>query len=89
MNLAEARGAIEVPTNQLLYHLTRVYHVSTTCVACGACEDACPKDIPLTRFYPVIAKKVQELFEYVPGKDAKEPLPFTTYEEDELEECLR
>lgn len=89
LNLAEARGAIEVPTNQLLYHLTRVYHVSTTCVACGMCEDACPKDIPLTRFYPVVAQKVQEIFEYVPGKDAKEPLPFTTYEEDELEECLR
>jgi len=89
LNLAEIRGAIAVPTNQLLYHLTRVYHVCTTCVACGACEDACPKDIPLTRFYPVIAQKVQEVFEYVPGKDAKEPLPFTTYEEDELEECLR
>ena len=89
LNLAEVRGAIGVPANQLLYHLTRVYHVSTTCVACGACEDACPKKIPLTRFYPVLAQKVQEIFEYEPGKDAKEPLPFTTYEEEELEECLR
>jgi formate dehydrogenase subunit beta len=89
LNLAEARGAIAVPANQLMYHLTRVYHVSTTCVACGACEDACPKDIPLTRFYPVLTKKVQEIFEYVPGKDVKEPLPFTTYEDEELEECLR
>ncbi|MDI6885340.1 MAG: Coenzyme F420 hydrogenase/dehydrogenase, beta subunit C-terminal domain [archaeon] len=89
LNLAELRGAIEVPANQLLYHLTRVYHVCTTCVACGACEDACPKGIPLTRFYPVLAQKVQEIFEYVPGKDAKEPLPFTTYEDEELEECLR
>jgi formate dehydrogenase subunit beta len=89
LNLAEARGAIAVPTNQLMYHLTRVYHVSTTCVACGACEDACPKDIPLTRFYPVLTRKVQEIFEYVPGKDVKEPLPFTTYEDEELEECLR
>lgn len=89
LNLAELRGAIEVPANQLLYHLTRVYHVCTTCVACGACEDACPKGIPLTRFYPVLAQKVQELFEYLPGKDVKEPLPFTTYEEEELEECLR
>lgn len=89
LNLAELRGAIEVPANQLLYHLTRVYHVCTTCVACGACEDACPKSIPLTRFYPVLAQKVQEIFEYVPGKDTKEPLPFTTYEDEELEECLR
>ena len=89
LNLAELREAIEVPANRLMYHLTRVYHVSTTCVGCGACEDACPKDIPLTRFYPLIAEKVQEIFEYVPGKDVEEPLPFVTYEEEELEECLR
>jgi len=89
LNLAELRGAVGVPTNQLLYHLTRVYHVCTTCVACGACEDACPKDIPLTRFYPVIAEKVQEIFEYMPGKDVEEPLPFITYEEEELEDKLR
>jgi len=89
LNLAELRGAIGLPTGQLFYHLTRVYHVSTTCVACGACEDACPKDIPLTRFYPVITQKVQEIFKYEPGKDVDEPLPFTAYEEEELEECLR
>jgi len=89
LNLAELRGAIGVPANQLMYHLTRVYHVSTTCVGCGACEDACPKDIPLTRFYPVIAEKVQEIFEYEPGKDVEEPLPFVTYEEEELEDKLR
>lgn len=89
LNLAELRGAIGLPAGQLFYHLTRVYHVSTTCVSCGACEDACPKDIPLTRFYPVISQKVQEIFKYLPGKDVEEPLPFTTYEEDELEEMLR
>ena len=89
LNLAELRGAIGLPPGQLFYHLTRVYHVSTTCVGCGACEDACPKDIPLTRFYPVITQKVQEIFEYVPGKDVEEPLPFTAYEEDELEDKLR
>jgi len=89
LNLAELRGAIGVPANQLMYHLTRVYHVSTTCVGCGACEDACPKDIPLTRFYPLIAEKVQEIFEYEPGKDVEEPLPFVTYEEEELEDKLR
>ncbi len=89
LNLGVIRGAIGLPTNQLFYHLTRVYHVSATCVGCGACADACPKEIPLTRFYPVITKKVQEMFEYVPGKDVEEPIPFTTYEEEELEDRLR
>ncbi|MCW3129855.1 MAG: Coenzyme F420 hydrogenase/dehydrogenase, beta subunit C-terminal domain [Methanophagales archaeon] len=89
LNLSKLRGAVGVPANQLMYHLTRVYHVSTTCVGCGACEDACPKDIPLTRLYPVIAEKVQEIFEYVPGRDVEEPLPFVTYEEEELEDKLR
>jgi len=89
LNLAELRGAIGVPANQLFYHLTRVYHVSTTCVGCGACADACPKEIPLTRYYPVIARKVQEVFEYEPGKDVEEPLPFVVYEEEELEDKLR
>jgi hypothetical protein len=35
--------------------------------------------------YPVVAKNVQDVFEYVPGVDLEEPLPLTTYEEDELE----
>ncbi|MCW7070964.1 MAG: 4Fe-4S binding protein [Methanophagales archaeon] len=89
LNLAALRGAVGVPTNQLMYHLTRVYHVSATCVGCGACEDACPKDIPLTRFYPVVTAKVQEIFNYTPGKEVEEPIPFTAYEEEELEEKLR
>ncbi len=89
LNLSELRGAIGVPTNRLFYHLTRVYHVSATCVGCGACADACPKEIPLTRYYPVITRKVQEMFDYEPGRDIEEPIPFTTYEEEELEDRLR
>jgi formate dehydrogenase subunit beta len=86
LNVVELRGAVRVPVDRLFYHLTRIYHVCTTCVGCGACEDACPKEIPLTRIYPVVAKKIQdEVFQYEPGKDVEEPLPLITYKEDELE----
>ena len=37
----------------------------------------------------MIARKVQEVFEYEPGKDVEEPLPFVVYEEEELEDKLR
>lgn len=85
LDIVRLRGAISLPTNKIFYHLTRLYHVCTLCVGCGACEDACPKDIPLTRIYPLAAERVQELFEYVPGRDVEELLPLVTYEEEELE----
>ncbi|RLG33595.1 hypothetical protein DRN98_03705 [Methanosarcinales archaeon] len=85
LNLANTRGDLRMPPYGLFYHLTRAYHVCVTCVACGACEDACPKGLPLTAIYPLVAKNVQAIFDYVPGVDLEEPLPLTTYEEDELE----
>ncbi len=90
LNLAELRGVLRVPSPvQMFYHLTRLYHVCTTCVGCGACEDACPSEIPLTKIYPMVAAKVQEMFDYEPGKSVEEPLPLTTYKEEEYEEYLR
>ncbi|MCD6387660.1 MAG: Coenzyme F420 hydrogenase/dehydrogenase, beta subunit C-terminal domain [Methanophagales archaeon] len=90
LNLATLRGVLRVPSPvQMFYHLTRLYHVCTTCVACGACEDACPSEIPLTKIYPMVAEKVQEMFAYEPGKSVEEPLPLTTYKEEEYEEYLR
>ncbi|MDF2956107.1 4Fe-4S dicluster domain-containing protein [Candidatus Alkanophaga liquidiphilum] len=85
LNIAELRGGIRLPANLLLFHLVRMYHVSVSCVGCGACESACPKDLPLTMLFPVGTESVRELFDYVPGRDETEPIPLLTYEEDELE----
>lgn len=82
---AARKGKIEMPTDTVLFHLTRANHMGSSCVNCGQCEAACPSNIPVSAMFQVMSKKVQDLFEYVPGRDINEPLPLTTYKEVELE----
>ncbi len=84
MGLAEKKGAIRMPTDTLLFHLTRMNHMGASCVGCGACEEACPSDIPLLKMFQLIGDRVQKLFEYVPGRSLDEELPPTAFKEDEL-----
>ncbi len=85
MGLAEKKGAIRMPTDTLLFHLTRMTHMGASCVGCGACEEACPSDIPLLKMFQLIGDKVQKLFEYTPGRSLDDELPPTAYKEEELQ----
>ena len=81
---AEKKGQIKMPVDTVLYHLTKMNHMSCSCVACGLCEQACPMDIPLGRIYSRVGRHVQALFDYVPGRSLEEELPVTTFKEEEL-----
>ena len=35
---AKMKGALEMPTDTLLFHLTRINHMGLSCVGCGHCE---------------------------------------------------
>ena len=59
--------------------------MATSCVGCGVCEEACPSNIPLLRIFKTVGHNVQQIFKYVPGRDLEEPLPLTTFKEDELQ----
>ena len=83
---AKARGGLAVPTDTLLFHIGRMLHMSLSCVSCGACEDACPTDIPVAQVFSLIGNKNHEEFDYVPGRSLDESLPLRKYEEDEFEE---
>ena len=78
------KGVLPMPPDKLLFHLTRMSHVATSCVACGQCEAACPNGIPLGRIYQKISTAAQEALSYEAGRSLDEELPLTTFREDEL-----
>ncbi|MGE5587912.1 MAG: formate dehydrogenase [Clostridia bacterium] len=82
---AGRKGALKVPSETVLYHLTRMNHMSLSCVGCGQCEQACPAHLPLFRLFAMASRRTQGVFGYVPGRSLEEELPFTTFREDELE----
>lgn len=59
--------------------------MGTSCVGCGACEEACPSKIPLLKIFQLIGSDVQELFDYIPGCNLEDELPPTIFREDELQ----
>lgn len=85
-NWAERKGKIRMPTDTLLFHLTRLNHMVISCVACGQCTSACPNDIPVAKLFKTIGHKVQAIFEYEPGKNIDEEIPQSTFKEDEFNE---
>jgi formate dehydrogenase subunit beta len=81
---ANRRGAIRMPTDTLIFQLTRLNHMATSCVGCGMCESACPNDLPVATIFRAVGEKVQALFDYVPGRSLEEELPVASFREDEL-----
>jgi len=61
--------------DNLLFQCARVWHAAGRCVDCGACERACPMDIPLRELGRKLDKELRDLFAYEAGLDAEAP-PF-------------
>jgi formate dehydrogenase subunit beta len=83
---ADRKGAARMPSDTLLFQLTRMNHMVSSCVGCGMCESACPSDLPLALIFRAVGEKVQALFEYLPGRSLEEELPVATFKEDEFPE---
>jgi len=80
------KGRLRVPPDTLLYHLGRLNHMALSCVGCGSCTDVCPVDIPVSSIFIQVGESLQELFDYLPGRDPEEEVPFTKYETEEFAE---
>jgi formate dehydrogenase subunit beta len=81
---AERKGTVRMLPDTLLFHLTRLNHMVTSCVGCGMCTDACPVDIPVGTVFRAVGHKAQALFDYHPGRSLEEAAPVQEFREDEL-----
>ena len=85
---AARKGQIKMPTDTVFYHLTRLAHMSTACIGCGQCSNACPNDIPVMELFRAIAWQTQKAFEYEAGKNLDEKPPLSEFREDEFDEVV-
>jgi formate dehydrogenase subunit beta len=81
---AERKGSVRMLPDTLLFHLTRLNHMVSSCVGCGMCTDACPAEIPVGTVFRAVGEKVQALFDYHPGRSVGEAAPVQEFREDEL-----
>jgi formate dehydrogenase subunit beta len=85
-SLARRKGGVRLLGDTMLFHMTRLNHMSLSCVSCGMCTSACPSDIPVGAIFSTIGAQVQEAFEYRPGRDVAEALPLITFQPNEWTE---
>ncbi|MGD9079216.1 MAG: Coenzyme F420 hydrogenase/dehydrogenase, beta subunit C-terminal domain [Desulfobacterales bacterium] len=85
---ANRKGVIKMPTDTLFYHMTRLAHMSTACVGCGQCSNACPNDIPVMELFRTIAHDTQKAFDYEAGKSIEQEPPLSVFREDEFSEVV-
>jgi formate dehydrogenase (coenzyme F420) beta subunit len=85
---ANRKGAVKMPTDTVFYHLTRIAHMSFSCVGCGQCSNACPNDIPVMELFRTVSYHTQKAFEYEAGSNIEDDHPLSVFREDELEEVV-
>jgi formate dehydrogenase subunit beta len=88
INWAKRKGIIKMPTDTLFYHITRLTHMSTACVGCGQCSNACPNDIQVMELFRTIGDITQKAFDYQAGKSIEQKPPLSIFNKDEYQEVV-
>ena len=85
---ANKKGLIKMPTDTVFYHITRIAHMSTACIGCGQCSNACPNDISVMELFRTASYRTQKAFEYEPGRSIEDDPPLSVFREEELTDIV-
>lgn len=77
------------PADTMTFHLLRAYHCAGRCTDCGACEQACPLDIPVRAFTRKLNKDILDLYGCEAGLRIDERPPLDTYRPDDDDTFIR
>ncbi len=88
MEKAHRSGSLRLPSDTLFFHITRMAHMSLSCVGCGQCSNACPNDIPVMEVFRLAASAAQDGFGYIPGIKKDDAPPLSEFKENEFEEVV-
>ena len=72
----------------LAWHLNRVMHLAGRCTNCGACQRACPVDIPLGLLNAKVAEVVERRFDHRISDDPEARSPIGAYDRFDGEEFI-
>ena len=77
------------PSANLIFHLTRAFHLAGRCVDCGECERACPMGISLRMLNKKLEKECESLFKQIAGVNPEEKPVFITLSKTDPDEILK